>query len=289
MGFAGCYTKTEMKACRAGERMEVGMTFDIRRLQAIVKEAGTILRSARAADGGVEQKQGEANFVTEFDVKIQQFLVEKLSEMIPDASFFGEEDTEGNQAGRLGEGFTFIIDPIDGTTNFLLDCRYSCISVAVAWGGALVAGCIYNPYLDQMYVAVRGLGAYLNGKRLKMEDLPVEKGIVAFSCARYNDDNVDSLFDLVKNLFHRCLAIRSGGSAALDLAKIASGSHVAYVELLLQPYDYAAAAVMIEEAGGRIVRMDGRPITLDRPCSILAGTRSAVAQILQTIREEKAK
>jgi myo-inositol-1(or 4)-monophosphatase len=262
------------------------MTFDIKRLQMIVKEAGQILRSARAADGNVEQKQGDANFVTEFDVKIQQFLMEKLGEMIPDASFFGEEDTEGNQTGRLGEGFTFIIDPIDGTTNFLFDCRYSCISVAVAWGGALVAGCIYNPYLEQMYVAVRGLGAYVNGKRLKMEDLPLEKGIVAFGAARYNDDRVDFLFDLVKNLFHRCLAVRSGGSAALDLAKIAAGSNVAYLELLLQPYDYAAAAVMIEEAGGRIAQMDGRPITLDRPCSILAGTKTAVAQILKTIREE---
>ena len=122
-----------------------------------------------------------------------------------------------------------------------------------------------------------------------MEDLPVEQGIVAFGAARYNDEHVDLLFSVVKNLFHRCLAIRSGGSAALDLAKIASGSNAAYVEMKLQPYDYAAAAVMIEEAGGRIVQMDGKPITLDRPCSILAGTRKAVAQILQTIREEKEK
>ena len=151
------------------------MTFDIKQLQMIVREAGKILKESRAADGGVEQKQGEANFVTEYDVKIQQFLVEKLGAMIPDATFFGEEDTEGNQAGRLSEGFTFIIDPIDGTTNFLFDCQYSCISVAVAWGGALVAGCIYNPYLNNMYLAVRGLGCYLNGRKLKIEDLPLER------------------------------------------------------------------------------------------------------------------
>ena len=265
------------------------MIFEIRRLQAIVREAGKILKEARVDSEGVDKKQGDANFVTVYDVQIQQFLMEKLGEMIPDATFFGEEETDGNQAGRLGDGFTFIIDPIDGTTNFMLDYHFSCISVAVAWGGALVAGCIYNPYLNHMYVAVRGLGAYLNGRRLKMEDLPVEQGIVAFGAARYNDEHVDLLFSVVKNLFHRCLAIRSGGSAALDLAKIASGSNAAYVEMKLQPYDYAAAAVMIEEAGGRIVQMDGKPITLDRPCSILAGTRKAVAQILQTIREEKEK
>lgn len=265
------------------------MTFDIKRLQEIVHEAGKILRAARVTGESVEQKPGEANFVTDYDVQVQQFLQEKLREMIPEATFFGEENTEGNQTGHLSDGFTFIIDPIDGTTNFVFDCQYSCISVAVAWGGALVAGCIYNPYLDQMYMAVRGLGCYLNGRRLKMEDLPVEKTMVGFGCARYNNPNVDLLFDVVKNLFHRCLAVRSGGSAALDLAKIAAGSHGAYIELLLQPYDYAAAAVMIEEAGGRIVQMDGRPITLDRPCSIVAGTKTAVAQILQTIRDEKAK
>ena len=265
------------------------MTFDIKQFQAIIREAGKILKDARLNDESVSQKQGEANFVTVYDVQIQQFLMKKLSQMIPDAAFYGEEDTDGNQAGRLSDGFTFIIDPIDGTTNFMLDCHYSCISVAVAWGGALVAGCIYNPYLNHMYLAVRGMGCYLNGRRLKMEDLPVERGIVAFSAARYNDENVGLLFAVVQKLFHKCLAIRSGGSAALDLAKIASGSHVAYVEMKLQPYDYCAAAVMIEEAGGRIVQMDGRPITLDRPCSILAGTKSAVAQILQTIREEKAK
>lgn len=265
------------------------MTFDIKRLQTIVREAGKIMKDARLEENGVGQKQGDANFVTVYDVQIQQFLIEKLREMIPDATFFGEEDTDGNQAGCLGDGFTFIIDPIDGTTNFMFDYQQSCISVGVAWGGALVAGCIYNPYLNHMYVAVRGLGAYLNGRRLTMEDLSVEQGIVGFGCARYNSENVDILFRVVREMFNRCLAIRSSGSAAIDLARIASGSNAAYVEVKLQPYDYAAAAVMIEEAGGRIVQMDGKPITLDRPCSIVAGTKRAVAQILQTIREEQGK
>ena len=265
------------------------MTFDIKRLQLIVHEAGKIIRSAKVTGENVDRKQGDANFVTDYDVQVQQFLMEKLGGVIPDETVYGEEEALGNQAGRLSGGFTFIIDPIDGTTDFVFDCRYSCISVAVAWSSALVAGCIYNPYLDQMYVAVRGLGCYMNGRRLKMEDLPVEKSIVGFGCARYNNPNMDLLFDVVKNLFNRCLAVRSGGSAALDLAKIAAGNHGAYIELLLQPYDYAAAAVMIEEAGGRIVQMDGSPITLNRPCSIVAGSKTAVAQILQTIREEKPK
>ena len=117
-----------------------------------------------------------------------------------------------------------------------------------------------------------------------MEDKPVSEGIIAFGCARYNESNVDLLFDVVKELFHSALSIRSGGSAALDLARIAAGSNVAYLELRLNPYDFAAAAIMIQEAGGTVVRMDGSPVTLDAPCSILAGTPAAVEEILDLIR-----
>ena len=97
--------------------------------------------------------------------------------------------------------------------------------------------------------------------------------IAAFGCARYNDENVEVLFDTVKELFRRSLSIRSGGSAALDLCRIASGSNVIYLEMKLQPYDYAAASVIVEEAGGVIAQIDASPITLHKPCSILAGTR----------------
>jgi myo-inositol-1(or 4)-monophosphatase len=119
-----------------------------------------------------------------------------------------------------------------------------------------------------------------------MEDLPVEKSIVGFGCARYNNPNVDLLFDVVKNLFHRCLAVRSGGSAALDLAKIAAGNHGAYIELLLQPYDYAAASVILEEAGGIITRIGGGEISLTEPCSILAGTKKAHKEVMKIAKEK---
>lgn len=260
----------------------------IEAVETAVREAGQMLLGAHLSQNSVNNKQGDANFVTVYDVQIQRFLMNKLRALVPDAVFFGEEDTEGNQAGRLGEGYTFIIDPIDGTTNFMFRYHHSCVSVGVAYAGNLVAGCICNPYVDEVYTAVRGGGCFLNGRRLQMEDLPVEQGIIAFGCARYNEGNVDLLFAVVKELFQRSLSVRCGGSAALDLSRIASGSNVAYIELRLQPYDYAAAAVMIEEAGGCIVQMDGSPITLDRPCSILAGTKAAVSQILAVIREEKA-
>jgi len=260
------------------------MKLDMELLEQIVRQAGEMLRNASVSDDGIISKTGDANFATVYDVRIQEFLIDRLRQMIPDASFFGEEDTAGSRQNQLSPGYTFIIDPIDGTTNFMFGYQHSCVSVGVAYAGELVAGCIYNPYVDRLYTAQKGKGCWCNGRRLQMENLPVSNGIVSFGCARYNESNVDLLFNVVKELFHRSLSIRSGGSAALDLARIAAGSNVAYLELRLNPYDFAAAALMIQEAGGEIVQMDGSPVTLDAPCSVLAGTKAAVAEILEVIQ-----
>ena len=249
-------------------------------LEAIVREAGKIMDAAELTEAGIYRKPGDANFVTAYDVQIQRFLIERISALFPDAGFFGEEDTAGNEK-QLTHGYTFIIDPIDGTTNFMFNYHHSCVSVGVALNGTLEAGLIYDPYTDSLYTAVRGQGAYLNGRHLVLTDTPVSEGIVCFGCARYNEADYDRLFDVVKELFLESLSIRSVGSAALGIARIASGSNVCYLELKLQPYDYAAAAVILEEAGGRIVQPDGSPITLDQPCAVVAGTPKAVEHILK--------
>ncbi len=108
---------------------------------------------------------------------------------------------------------------------------------------------------------------------------------MAFGCARYNDSDTDLLFDVTRQMFLSSLSIRNGGSAALDLCRIASGNNVAYYELKLQPYDYAAASVIIEEAGGRISRVDGGGITLDKPCSIVGGTETAWREVRAMIAD----
>ncbi len=225
----------------------------------------------------IHQKTGPANFVTDYDVRIQEFLINRLSAIIPMAGYFGEEETEGNK--WKAEGYTFFIDPIDGTTNFMFDYHNSCVSVGLSLDGVMIAGWVYDPYSDQLWNAVRGQGAKLNGKQIGIENRSLSDGIAAFGCARYNDGNVDLMFDVVKELFLSSLSIRNGGSAAIDLCRIASGSNVAYIELLLQPYDYAAASVIIEEAGGVISTIDGWSITLDRGCSIVAGTPKAVEEV----------
>lgn len=238
-------------------------------IREIVKEAGQILRNAHAGSKNISEKSGYANFVTAFDCQIQEFLVERLKAVFPEAGFIGEEN---HMQEPLGEGYYFIIDPIDGTTNFIHDYHHSCISVGVAYQGTGFAGVVYNPYLDEMYWAKKGEGAYCNDGRLTVKDVSLEESIVAFGCARYNSEETDRSFDFAKKLYLQSHGIRNGGSSTLDICRIASGRNGLYFEMLLQPWDYAAASVILEEAGGVITTMDGTPITLDAPCSILAGS-----------------
>ena len=142
----------------------------------------------------------------------------------------------------------------------------------------MIAGYVYNPFTDEMYEAEKGKGAYLNGRRLRIQNKGLSEGIVAFGCARYNEGDTDALFSITKELYLKSLSIRNGGSAALDLCRAASGSNVIYLELMLQPYDYAAASVIISEAGGVIAQVDGLPITMDKGCPVLAGTPKAVEE-----------
>ena len=246
------------------------------KIEEAVRSAGAMIMSAHLEKNDIHQKAGPANFVTDYDVKIQRFLISELSGILPGAGFYGEEDTEGNES-RVADGYTFLIDPIDGTTNFMFDYHNSCVSVGLGLDGAMIAGWVYNPYSDQMWKAVKGQGAYLNGRRLRLENKALEDGICAFGCARYNE--WDKVFRVLEELFMRSLSIRNGGSAAIDLCRVASGSNVGYVEMKLQPYDYAAASVIIEEAGGVISQADGSHITLNAPCSIVAGTMKAAEEI----------
>lgn len=263
-------------------------TINYEKIEALVRGAGKIILEAKLTGGAIHDKQGPANFVTDYDILIQKELIAGLRGILPEASFFGEEDTEGNSYGNIsGRDYCFFIDPIDGTTNFMFDYHHSCVSLGLAFQGQMVAGFVYNPYVDEMYRAVRGGGAFLNGKKLVLKDTPLAEGIAAFGCARYNDDRADQIFRIVRELFMKSIAVRNGGSAALDLCRIASGSNVCYFEMKLQPYDYAAASVIIEEAGGRITRINGAPITLDGPCSIVGGTKRAQEEVLEIVRKEK--
>ena len=263
--------------------MEINIKVDYKAVEEVVRRAGMMIKEAHLSADSVQHKEGAANFVTSYDVAIQRFLIDELHRIVPEAAFFGEEETEGNTREKELDGLCFLIDPIDGTTNFMFRYNYSCVSVGLAYAKEMIAGFVYNPYVDEMFTAVRGNGAYLNGNRIHMPDSTLEDGIASFGCARYNNSHTDVLFCVVQEMFNRSLAVRSGGSAALDLCRVAAGASVVYLEMKLNPYDYAAASIIIEEAGGVISQIDGSKITLDQPCSILGAAPKAAGEVRKMI------
>lgn len=235
-----------------------------------VRECGKIILEADRSEVGIDEKSGRANFVTKYDKKVQNELQERLLRILPEAVFVGEEDTKEQQKDSLESTYAFIVDPIDGTTNFIKDYHVSCISVGLIKNGERYIGVVYNPYLDEMFTAIKGQGAKLNNKTIAVSTQPLSKGIVLFGTAPYYEELSKKSFELAYEYFKQALDIRRSGSAALDLCSIASGRAELYFELKLSPWDYAAGSLIVEEAGGIVTTVEGGPITIDKPCSVLA-------------------
>lgn len=245
-----------------------GLRNEIR--SAICKSArscGEMLIQADRESLRIESKQGQANFVTKYDVSVEAYLREHLLQIVPDAVFIGEESETHS---CVGAKHVFIVDPIDGTTNFIKDYHASAISIALLDEGQVMIGVVYNPYMNEMFWAERGKGAYCNGERIHVSDQPLENGLVLFGSSPYYKELWKRSFELAYAYFEKALDIRRSGSAALDLCSIAAGRAEVYFELRLSPWDYVAGSLLVEEAGGVITDIDGDPIRFDRPSSILA-------------------
>ncbi len=231
-----------------------------------VRAAGHIILDAH--DMQVSSKEGVGNFVTTYDVKVQTFLREKLLAIVPDAHFVGEEDKVHDDALH---GLAFIVDPIDCTANFVRGMKHSAVSVALARDGVLILGAVYNPYRDELFYAEKGKGAFLNGAPIHVSNRSLAEGVFCFGTSPYDRTLRTRTLRIAGRLMDRMQDLRRFGSAALDLTDIACGRTELGFECILQPWDYAGGAIILTEAGGCITQLDGSPITLDRPCSILSG------------------
>lgn len=207
-----------------------------------------------------ECKSGHRDVVTEYDRRVQELLIRRLSEACPGARFFCEENDRHDD---LSAEHLFIIDPIDGTMNFVHHLNHSAISVAYTHFGAPTVGAVYNPYVDEMFTAVRGEGAFLNGRKLQVEKLPLEDTLVCFGSAPYNTELTGPTFALAELAYRTGLDIRRQGTAALDLCSVAAGRAGAYFELSLSLWDYAAGTLIVSEAGGVVTKIDGSPLAWD--------------------------
>ena len=214
-------------------------------IEQVARRASRIMLDAHKP--AEHKKEGHYNFVTDSDVAVQNMLISELGRLLPGALFFAEE--KENQ--QLTDDYTFVIDPIDGTLNFMRSRACSAISIALIQNKEPVLGLIYDPYRDEMFTALKGKGAYLNGTQIHASDMPFERAMVSVGTSPYYAELADRTMAIALDFLKQGGDLRRTGSAALDLCDIACGRLDVFYELKLSPWDFCAGALIILEAGGR--------------------------------------
>ena len=236
------------------------------RLIAVVRRAGDMIRNAHDIEKDTHEKNGAADLVTKYDVAVQAFLQKELLALVPEADFFGEE----GEHETLDKPWVFVVDPIDGTTNFVRHMYHSNIAVALVHEGCVAYGVVYNPFTEEMFAARRGGGAFLNGRPIHVSDRDMSHAITMCGSTIYDRRFTDRSFSLMRRLYDLGLDFRRFGSAELDVCYVACGRAEVFFECRLSPWDYAAGSLILTEAGGKITRLDGSPIDPYRGGSVWA-------------------
>lgn len=236
--------------------MDLKQILDI--AESTAREAGQMLKEHLGDAGRIEYK-GAVDLVTEMDRKSEEFIVDKISARFPDHGILSEE------AGGVKEDAKerWIIDPLDGTTNYAHGFPVFCVSIAFEKDGQVLIGVVYDPMLDEMFTAERGSGAYLNDRAIGVSaTAKLDRSLLAtgfpYDLRTSKDNNLDNF----SRFAVRAQAIRRAGAAALDLCYVASGRFDGFWEMKLFPWDVAAATLVVTEAGGRVTDFSGGPFKI---------------------------
>lgn len=248
---------------------------DYKLVKQIVRQASKLFTDRESA-GRIKEK-GMCDFVTAVDEAVQNFIQKELQLLYPDILFMGEESTEASiDMNRL----VWVLDPVDGTTNLIHDYKNSAISLALLDKKEVVAGITYDPYLDEMYFAEKGKGAYLNEQPIHVSNAKsISESLIAIGTSPYYKNEAADNFKTFEKIYMDCQDIRRTGSAALDLAHIACGRIEGYLEKKLKIWDFAAGALIVREAGGCVFDYEGNDRTMEPIGDVVAGNGS-VAKIL---------
>lgn len=247
----------------------------------IVLEAGALML-AGAKSKRVSQK-GDSDFVTDSDLAVQNYVKEKLTSLYPDIGFLSEEESEQ----KMHVGKTWVLDPIDGTMNFIRDLGLSAVSLALVENGQTVLGIVYNPFREELFCAERGKGATLNGEPICVRKTKEFSGaLVAVGTAPYYKPAVGACFEIYRELFLRGVDIRRLGSAAIDICYVAAGRFDCYYEYVLSIWDFAAARLILTEAGGKITDTNGEITGGALKSPIVASNGYLHEELLNIIKEK---
>ena len=236
-----------------------------------LKKASEIMLHAQNIEEDTVKK-GDRNFVTIYDKKVQSFIKETLLEKYPNIKFMGEEE-DRNDIDPYTD-MCFICDPIDGTANFRRTYKHSAISLALCKQGEIIIGVVIQPYLNEIFYAEKGKGAYLNGNRIHVSNNALKNSFVSFGTSPYYPDLLKKTGDAISKILVDCEDIRRTGSAALDLCYTACGRHDLFFEYSLFPWDYAAGSLIITEAGGIVTDFNQNTLPLNKRTTVIAGNKN---------------
>ena len=245
----------------------------------IVREASALFD--RTGGFEVKDKGVRENIVTSSDLAVQHFLTQKLKAAYPEVGFLCEEEDLKDIAGHQA---VWVIDPIDGTANYARGNENCCISVALVSNGQPLMGVVYSPWRGELYSAIKGHGAFCNEKPIHVSDRPFEQGLLFTAMSTYRKELARACSDIIYDLYLQCNDVRRTGSAAVELCLMAAGYVDLYFEIRLMPWDYAAACLVLTEAGGAVCDFDGNfPSPYNPSMFIAANTPSSRDRILETV------
>ena len=252
---------------------------DLQLLTDIVRTASS--RMDRTGGFEIHDKGVRENIVTSSDLAGQHYLTTGLRRHYPEIGFLCEEEDLNEVSGHEA---VWVIDPIDGTANYARGNENCCVSVALVQGGSPTLGVVYSPWRDELYTAEKGKGAFLNGKPIHVSDRPFEQGLLFTAMSTYRKDLSRFCSDIIYDLYMECNDVRRTGSAAVELCLMAAGFAELYFEIRLMPWDYAAASLILQEAGGYVCDFDGeRPSPFKPSMFIAANTKESCIRILEAV------
>ncbi|WP_448594286.1 inositol monophosphatase family protein [Thermoflexus hugenholtzii] len=234
---------------------------------------GAVLRAHWPMPRQVHEK-GFRDWVTAADLAAQEAVVAVIRRHDPAHRVLGEEGTSQEEAREaMAQGIVWVVDPLDGTTNFARRLPYFAVSVGLLVEGEPVVGVIYAPLQDMLFTAARGRGAFLNGRPIRVSETErLEQALIGLDWGHRNETR-EQVLAWLSRLAVRCQTVRAIGSAALGMAYVAAGWLDLYFHLALQPWDVAAAAVLVREAGGQMNRPDGSPWTFRDAGAVVSNGR----------------
>eukprot|EP00123_Amoebidium_parasiticum_P016979 comp23667_c0_seq3/m.40470 comp23667_c0_seq3/g.40470 ORF comp23667_c0_seq3/g.40470 comp23667_c0_seq3/m.40470 type:complete len:274 (-) comp23667_c0_seq3:250-1071(-) len=255
---------------------------------AAAQAAGKVIVDAFDQEKHISEKMNTVDLVTETDQQCETLIIGMLEKAFPTHSFIGEESTAAGAKNERTDNPTWIIDPLDGTTNFIHRFPYVAVCIGLAINKVVQVAVVFNAPQNQMFTAIRGKGAFMNGKKLSVSKCnDIRKALLLTEIGSERSDPHlstvrDNYYDMAKA---PCHSIRSLGAAAMNMCTVATGAGDGYWEFGVHAWDYAAASLIVSEAGGHVCDTTGGPMDLMARKVLCAATEELALQMAKNIRQ----